>query len=335
MAFQPRPYGRGTTLASESARCVPDVSGPWGYIVNHSTPTDTSSSNATWEGSYAIIFTNIFNGVGTQIVLPIGGTSLACPTFAGIVALINQNRGSNGSIGWLNPWLYEIGENYDMYTGASGGGSGNGLQLVGSAFQDISANFANLLSPTLPSVNSDGSYLTFSNANNTYDAGAGYDLCTGLGTPNVANLGALLRDPVYVVEPQSMTVATGGSCVFSAFAQISPSEIAAATYQWYYKPNGGSWSELSTSTNPYAQSPQLLVTNLTTANSGDQYYCVDTAAAASGGTAAFSITTQTATVTVVNTSTPGRMIDASARGFVSTGSSGWTGGFYLELVPKS
>lgn len=83
-----------------------------------------------------------------------GGTSLSAPIWAGLTALMNDYLSANGGrpIGDLNPLLYEIAE---------------GARLP--AFRDITMG-----------------------GNAVDNAAAGYDLVTGLGTPNVENLAANL-----------------------------------------------------------------------------------------------------------------------------------------------
>lgn len=79
-----------------------------------------------------------------------GGTSLSAPIWAGLTAIINQFLSESGGapVGDLNPLLYEIAE---------------GARLP--AFRDVTLG-----------------------GNAVDDAGPGYDLVTGLGTPDVANL---------------------------------------------------------------------------------------------------------------------------------------------------
>ena len=79
-----------------------------------------------------------------------GGTSLSAPVWAGFAAIMNQYLIANGGrpIGNLNPLLYEIAE---------------GARLP--AFRDITLG-----------------------GNAVDNAGPGYDLTTGLGSPNVENL---------------------------------------------------------------------------------------------------------------------------------------------------
>jgi kumamolisin len=85
-----------------------------------------------------------------------GGTSLSAPLWAGIAAVINQYLTANGGalLGDLNPLLYRIAE---------------GARLP--AFHDVVRG-----------------------GNAVYDAGPGYDLATGLGTPDADNLAKVLLD---------------------------------------------------------------------------------------------------------------------------------------------
>jgi subtilase family serine protease len=102
----------------------------------------------------------------------VGGTSLAAPRWAGILALANQQNGGR-PIGFLNPTLYSI-----------GGGAGYGAE-----FHDItSGNNFNSSSP------------------NKYAAVGGYDLVTGWGAPRGSALintltGSLIGS--HVLAPQN------------------------------------------------------------------------------------------------------------------------------------
>ncbi len=77
----------------------------------------------------------------------IGGTSAVAPLWAALIALMNEQLGTN--VGFLNPKLYPLGE---------------------SVFHDITSG------------NNDDSKLGY------YSAKAGWDPCTGLGSPNGAAL---------------------------------------------------------------------------------------------------------------------------------------------------
>jgi subtilase family serine protease len=86
----------------------------------------------------------------------VGGTSVASPTFAAVVAIAAQENG--GGLGFLNPALYKIGADPTRYA---------------NDFYDVTTgNNDQFQSPQDPN----------------YAATAGWDPVTGLGTPNAANL---------------------------------------------------------------------------------------------------------------------------------------------------
>ncbi|MGA2016517.1 MAG: S53 family peptidase [Opitutaceae bacterium] len=135
----------GAVLAGQSMRCVPDVAAiSVGNLLNVNLPGFEPYT---------------FDGVGVLIVDGgasdyASGTSLACPVWAAVAALVNQARAAagRGPIGLLNPHLYP---------------------LAGTdEFNDIT-----------------------SGTNGAYAAGPGYNLCTGLGSPDVGNLVLALSDP--------------------------------------------------------------------------------------------------------------------------------------------
>ena len=85
----------------------------------------------------------------------VAGTSASGPLFAGLMALINQQGAtmSLGRVGFANPTLYQIGSDPARYP---------------NAFHDIGATVGSTATNT---------------CGFTYNAGAGYDLTTGWGTP--------------------------------------------------------------------------------------------------------------------------------------------------------
>jgi subtilase family serine protease len=84
----------------------------------------------------------------------IGGTSLSCPQWAGLVAIADQVNG--GGLGLINPALYKIGADPSRY---------------GKDFFDVTTG-NNTVDPSVQG----------------YPATTGWDPITGLGTPNAANL---------------------------------------------------------------------------------------------------------------------------------------------------
>jgi len=129
----------GAVLAGQTMRCVPDVAAiSVADLQNVNVGSAFQPDNATDIGVL------IYSGGKPEAR---AGTSLSCPIWAAVAALINQARTANGTaaIGLLNPKIYP---------------------LVGAnALNDIT-----------------------SGTNGAYSAGPGYDLCSGVGSPNVDNL---------------------------------------------------------------------------------------------------------------------------------------------------
>jgi subtilase family serine protease len=137
----PLPAGSSFT---GSTRGIPDVafqaSSATGGLIYLSLPPDGDSSNvnANSTGWYSI-----------------GGTSLSCPQWAGIVAIADQLNGK--PLGWINPALYKLGANATSYA---------------NDFYDVASQNFNQEDPAVPG----------------YQSTTGWDAVTGLGTPNAANL---------------------------------------------------------------------------------------------------------------------------------------------------
>jgi len=141
-----------------------------------------------------------------------GGTSCAAPLWAGFTALVNQQAVANGraSVGFLNPTLYALGN------GAS----------YSSTFHDTTTG--NNFSSTSPAK---------------FSAVAGYDLCTGWGTPNgTALINALAGTPEYLQVSMPAFAASGlvggpfspltVSCTLTNSGTAALSWIAAKTQTW-------------------------------------------------------------------------------------------------------
>jgi kumamolisin len=163
-------------------RCVPDVS-----AIAIATTMSTDPASTTYA---AIVLNGSLSGCY--------GTSLGTPIWAGIVAMINQEREAYGlaPVGLLGPAIYPL----------------HGTL----AFNDIT-----------------------SGSNGTYSAGHGYDLCTGLGTPNVAYLADALSGVApgsgappsgSVTEPAPSSPLGAGSALALSAGSSGPGLVS---YQWY------------------------------------------------------------------------------------------------------
>ena len=106
----------------------------------------------------ALTADNVYVVYGNGSTGVFGGTSCAAPLWAGFMALINQQSAmaGNAPLGFINPALYAIAKTNSNYK---------------TIFHDVSTG--NNFSSTSPSQ---------------FPAVAGYDLCTGWGTPNGTNL---------------------------------------------------------------------------------------------------------------------------------------------------
>ena len=140
----PKPaWQTGPGVPNDNARDVPDV-----------------AFTASWDHDPYILFT------GGNII-PNGGTSAATPSFAGMLALLNQYLVSNGvlsgpGLGNINPTLYTLAQN------------------TTNVFHDITVG-SNIVPCAAGRTGCDtGSY--------GYSAGPGYDQASGLGSIDVSNL---------------------------------------------------------------------------------------------------------------------------------------------------
>ncbi|MGA3008528.1 MAG: S53 family peptidase, partial [Opitutaceae bacterium] len=143
-----------------------------------------------------------------------GGTSVSSPIWAGLCALINQSRANNGLpvVGLLGPKIYP---------------------LIGtSAFQDI--------------FTTDSLLSTYIGAT---QAGTGYDICTGIGTPNIANLITALATspnpqafaPEIITQSGNQNVVSGATVALSVSA-TTPTNAPILSYHWRVSNPASVWN---------------------------------------------------------------------------------------------
>ncbi len=120
----------------------------------------------------------------------VGGTSAGAPSFAGIVALLNQKTGSHG-LGNVNPMLYSL------------------AASAPNAFHDITTGNNNV-----PCTQSSKGCPTKAPFQYGFSAGVGYDQVTGLGSVNVTNLAnawaGTTPSPDFTVSGLSATASAPG-----------------------------------------------------------------------------------------------------------------------------
>jgi len=103
----------------------------------------------------------------------IAGTSASAPSFAGLMALVDQKL--HGRQGLANPTLYRLAA-AEQWAQCNGSGA-TGLPAGGCIFNDVTAG-----------NNAVPGGAGYGTASASYQAGAGYDLASGLGSVNAANL---------------------------------------------------------------------------------------------------------------------------------------------------
>jgi subtilase family serine protease len=151
--YQAGPLPAGSTPIPASARGVPDIAlqagAATGALVYLSLPPDGNDSNVNQTGWYDI-----------------GGTSLSCPQWAGLVAIADQiNKAKYGEtgVGLINPALYKLAANAAKY-------SMDFFDIAHTAVAEVQND--NQGDPSIPG----------------FPATTGWDPVTGLGTPNAALL---------------------------------------------------------------------------------------------------------------------------------------------------
>lgn len=133
-----------------------------------------------------------FRDTNNSLLTVAGGTSFDAPTFAGMVALLNQKLGSSGQ-GVINPTLYKLASNSATYA---------------SAFHDITSGSNECLA---------GTTLCSAAGASEYPAGTGYDEATGLGSVDFNNLlaafgsGSGSGSNSFTLTATSVTIADGNS----------------------------------------------------------------------------------------------------------------------------
>ena len=167
-----KPTWQTALTPADGARDLPDIS--------------LFAGDGTISGSFYVLCERDQNGSGgntpcnlnTGAFLEAGGTSISTQVFAGIVALINQKY--EDKQGLINPALYTLaGTNGNTCNSAANPSSTCMFYDVRNGTISMPCRSTTFNCPANGSSN---------NILPGYDAAAGYDLATGLGSVNVANL---------------------------------------------------------------------------------------------------------------------------------------------------
>lgn len=141
----------------------------------------------------------------------VGGTSAAAPAFAGIMALVNQKTGQRQ--GNANITLYSLAKSETFANCNSTNGTSGSAANTTCVFNDITKGNISVPctggSTNCSKTTSGGFGVLVSNGNPAFAATAGYDLATGLGSVNVANLISKWTTPTLIST--SVTLASSPS----------------------------------------------------------------------------------------------------------------------------
>jgi subtilase family serine protease len=140
---------------------------------------------------------------GTFSFIGVGGTSASAPSFAGVLALIEQSErtrvpGSSGRQGNANLVLYKIAQTAGNSCSSTNRSDPTQPPPAGCVFNDVTKGNNSVpcaggsLNCSSTTSGTNGVLVTTSGATKTpaFPTTAGYDLATGLGTVNVTNLAA-------------------------------------------------------------------------------------------------------------------------------------------------
>jgi hypothetical protein len=174
----------GTGVPADGKRDVPDLS--------------LFASEGALHTAYAICDTDDDNGKDLPctysnptdaLAQAFGGTSVASPSMAGIMALVEQHAGQWQ--GLPNKTFYSLAAKDDLSSCNSSNGSGASCIFNDITFDNIAVPCIYNLPPNFTSPTPDCAATTSTDEIGIikgYSAGTGYDLATGLGSVNAANL---------------------------------------------------------------------------------------------------------------------------------------------------
>jgi hypothetical protein len=187
-------------IPADGHRDVPDIalnSSPDHDPYLYCTQVQTTGSGTNYVSSCQATSFRLNDGSqsDTNNLTAAGGTSFAAPSFAGLVAIMEQKLGSGG-LGNINPLLYQLAANSTTYA---------------SAFHDITTG-----NNQVPCTAGSPNCPTGSNPVIGYTAGTGYDQVTGLGSLDANNLATAFAALVTATGTKTaLTVAPAASVVIN------------------------------------------------------------------------------------------------------------------------
>lgn len=277
-----------TGIPSDGVRDVPDVSffASDGYLSSSAYLVCVSDSAAC-----------TYSTKSEPSALEVGGTSVASPAMAGVMALINQKAGAPQ--GNPNSTLYLLAsrQNYTSCNGANGApGSGCYFNDITTGTNAMPCDYGafGALSPNCTPAHTGDTIALLSG----YSATTGYDQATGLGSLNVANV-----VNGWVVLGSTATF----SLVASSPASISAGSTATSTVSVSSSTNFSGTLMFSSASCVLTSSPSGATTGLPTcALSGNGTVTINSSGVASGSVAFTVSTTGSTTAAAIPPQNLGR-----------------------------
>ncbi|AXC14487.1 Multicopper oxidase [Acidisarcina polymorpha] len=210
-------------IPSDSMRDVPDLAlnasvDHDGYLVCTQIIPDSDTNPTPTNADFTSSCVNGFRfsdlrSPDDETTTTFGGTSAAAPSFAGVLALIEQKLGVPQGLGNINPTLYTLAANPTTYA---------------SAFHDITTG--NNIVPCVPGTPTGPASATQcpSSGSFGYSAGTGYDQATGLGSIDGSNLATAFT-----------SVATKAGTTTTVAVSANPAVGATVTLTATVTPNTG------------------------------------------------------------------------------------------------
>jgi kumamolisin len=271
----------------ESPASDPHVTGVGGTSLTLNTTTGNIASETAWGGTEngynAEANTNTLitygSGGGTSSYFPTPTwqaaaaqaylTTLATPTSAGLRCVPDVSAAASPSTGCL---IVVDGANETVGGTSWGTPTWSGFcTLINQVRANNNLPPLGMLNPKIYPLLGTANFHDITSGNNgAYSASVGYDVVTGLGTPNVTALAQTLS--TVITPPSTAEVLAGQNAVF-ALSNVSSGET---TFQWQRCPaNSSTWSNLTDNGTYSGSATATLTINATTvAMDGDQFQCV-------------------------------------------------------------
>lgn len=206
----PKPsWQTGSGVPSDNVRDIPDISlfagdGEVSGTFYAECEADLESLEGLPSGQPCSTTVQSSDGESYVEVEGVGGTSVSAQVFAGAMALMVQKSGRQGN---LNPTLYAL-ANAESTSSCSSASPASTC-----VFHDVTAG-TNSMPCLYESLNCTGATNSAEvGVLSGFAAGAGFDLATGLGTPNISNLVSTTATPSFSLSAgaSSVTIPSGSS----------------------------------------------------------------------------------------------------------------------------